>query len=230
MPESDRPETAAWRPQSFGSRSFRDVADPLVEPLWTGIRVLAHVSDEDVALFDDQGGRRSLPSIEAGLAIALRAAAAIIDGYLTSEAARTGEGIGAALGAEAPTAGQVARQMIVGGGATDRRRHLVESLEASASRAIGEEDDIAFVAVDLVALDGEPLLDVPLLERKRLLDSILEEGEIVRRGVHVRPPVDTWVATWRAMGFRGLAYKGANSRYRPGERNNAWATAPMPRN
>jgi ATP-dependent DNA ligase len=91
-------------------------------------------------------------------------------------------------------------------------------------------DVVVFVAVDLLRIDGETLLDVPLLERKRLLDGILVEGPLVRRGIHVKPPIDLWLSTWRSLGFRSLAYKQANSRYRPGEANEDWATASIPRN
>ena len=87
---------------------------------------------------------------------------------------------------------------------------------------------IVFVAVDLLELDGQPLLDVPLLERKRLLDAVVEDGPLARRGMHIRPPIGTWISTWRALGFRAIAYKSANSRYRPGEPNDDWATAPLP--
>jgi ATP-dependent DNA ligase len=222
-------DPAGWRPQEFGKRSFRDIRDPLVEPLWRGLRVLAHVTEETVDLFDGEGKRASWPAIEAQLASALLVGSAILDGYVTDETAGSGKGVGAASPVETFTAGQLARQMIVGGGGRDRRRHLVESLEAQASREPDAGGDVVFVATDLLSLDDEPLIEIPLLERKRLLDSVLEESELVRRGVHVRPPVDTWVSTWQAIGFRGLAYKEANGRYRPGERNDGWATAPMPR-
>jgi hypothetical protein len=45
----------------------------------------------------------------------------------------------------------------------------------------------------------------------------------------VKPPIDIWIGTWRSLGFRAMAYKEANSRYRPGEPNEEWATASIPR-
>ena len=92
-----------------------------------------------------------------------------------------------------------------------------------------EDAPIAFVAVDLVALDGEPLLEIPLLERKRLLESALAEGDLVRRTPYVREPAGTFIITWRSFGFGGLAYKAANSRYLPGSANDDWCMTPMPR-
>jgi hypothetical protein len=43
---------ATWRPQEFGAKRAADVPDPLVEPLWTGIRMLAFVHDGEVAFTD----------------------------------------------------------------------------------------------------------------------------------------------------------------------------------
>jgi hypothetical protein len=40
--------------------------------------------------------------------------------------------------------------------------------------------------------------------------------------------VDRWLGSWRAFGFRRLAYKAANSRYAPGEKNQQWALADIP--
>ena len=85
---------------------------------------------------------------------------------------------------------------------------------------------IAFVAVDLLVLDDEPLLDVPLLERKRLLESVLPEGDRVRRTAFVREPAGTFVTTWRSLGFGDLAYKTANGRYLPATRTTTGRSSP----
>jgi bifunctional non-homologous end joining protein LigD len=114
------------------------------------------------------------------------------------------------------------------GGSRSRRKELANALESPVQLPEFVEIDPAFVAIDLLVLDGESLLDVPLLERKRLLDSVLREGPLIRIGIHVRPPIGPWLATWRAAGFRSLAWKHPNSRYRPGERNDDWAVGPIP--
>ena len=88
---------------------------------------------------------------------------------------------------------------------------------------------MAFVAVDLLWIDDQSLLDVPLLERKRVLESVLRESELVRVGVYVRPPIDPWIGSWRTMGFRRMSFRGANSRYVPGAKNREWAQAEIPR-
>ena len=80
------------------------------------------------------------------------------------------------------------------------------------------------VAVDLLRVDGESLLDIPLLERKRLLEGVVVPSDRVRISVHTRPPVSTWVASWKAAGLRGAMMKGANSRYVPGGFSADWRT------
>ena len=45
----------------------------------------------------------------------------------------------------------------------------------------------AFVATDLLWIDGQPIDDVPLLERKRLLEAVLDESYLVRVSAFVRP-------------------------------------------
>ena len=217
-----------WRPQAFGDASFRDVADPLIEPLWSGSRVLAHVAAGAARFVDEEGADPAEPEIAAALAVAVEALEAIVDGYLTADPARTGEGIMLESGIQAPTAAQMTRQLLLGGNPDRdaRARALRDPEREPKPEPLG--DHLVFLAIDLVALDGEPLLDVPLLERKRLLESVVVEADLVRVGIHVRPPIDPWVATWRSLGFRSAAYKAANSRYRPGERNGAWATVVLP--
>lgn len=219
-----------WRPQAFGGRSVRQIADPVIEPLWSGIRVLAHVERGQADLRDEAGRPVTRPDILDPLPAAVEAAAAVLDGYLTAQAARSGVGVRVGpTAAAAPSAGEMTRQMLLGG--RGPRRELVEALDDAAAGATpaGQDEGLVFVAVDLLLVDDEPLLDVPLLERRRLLGGVLVEGPSLRVGVSVRAPVDPWLGTWRNLGFRSVAYKEANGRYRPGERNEGWATAPIPR-
>jgi ATP-dependent DNA ligase len=225
----DPGERRTWRPQGFGRRQARHVDDPLVEPLWSGIRVLAHVAGTSVEFVDSEGEAQAWPETAEALAAAVQADAAVLDGYLTTEAAGDGVGVVTAPDPQLPTPGAVTRQMLLGGGGRNRRAELIASIEASAEPTLKPDDDVVFVAVDLLMLDDEALLDVPLLERKRLLDAVLLESPLVRRGIHVRLPIAVWLGTWRNLGFRAIAFKDANSRYRPGTPNDDWVTAPIPR-
>ena len=216
-----------WRPQTFGGRAARHIADPVIEPLWSGVRMLVHVAAGGVELRDADGATVEREGLAAALADAVQADSAVLDGYLTTEAVGSGVGISVAPVIPDPRPGDMARQMVMGG--RSRRAELVDALEDAAPAPLAPDDEAAFVAVDLLLLDGDSLLDVPLLERKRLLDGVIVESALVRLGIHVRPPVDPWLGTWRTFGFQSLAYKEANGRYRPGERNDGWATARIPR-
>ena len=222
------PGATDWRPQRFGRGAARHISDPVIEPLWSGLRVLASIEAGAAELRDGDGQLQRRPAIAASIARSLQAESAVLDGYLTIDAAQSGVGIYATPPISAPSPGEMARQMVLGG--RNRRGELVDSLEARAATEDREipSEGVVFVAVDLLMLDGDPLLDVPLLERKRLLDAVVVPHELVRLGIHVRPPVDPWLATWRNVGFRQLAYKEANGRYRPGESNDGWATADIP--
>lgn len=217
-----------WRPQTFGNRNAKKIPDPVIEPLWSGVRVLVHLAAGKASISDSDGREVHRPDLTDAIVESAQAGSAVLDGYLTDQAAHSGIGVRIATPTAAPTAGAMARQMLLGG-TRNRRAELVEALEDAAPDAAATTSESVFVAVDLLALDGESLLDVPLLERKRLLDSILVGGPLVRIGIHVRPPVDPWLGTWRTLGFRKLAYKDANGRYTPGRPSDGWAQADIPR-
>jgi ATP-dependent DNA ligase len=215
-----------WRPQRFGRKRFRDVADPVIEPVWVGERVLVHVDGGSVSIVDGDGDRvPDSAELEAAVAAAALAEQFVLDAYLTRQATRST--VGAFIGDVAiPSAGQMATQFVFGSGRS-RRAELGADARAAATVLSGDTP-LAVVATDLLAIDRQPLLEVPLLERKRLLESALRESELVRFSAYVRPPVDPWIGSWRSLGFTTMAYKAANSRYRPGADNDAWALVPIP--
>ena len=217
------------RPQSFGATAPGKVPNPVVEPLWAGIRVLAAVQGEDSVLLDETGEPvTDQPMVEASLRRAVAADDLILDGFLTKQVSHDGTGV--YVGADPlPATGKLIAQSMVGS-RRDRRAEAIEHYEREhAARTFGPSDTIVFVAIDLLHLDGDPLLDVPLLERKRLLEAVVTESDLVRRSAYVRPPIDTWIHSWKALGFLGLSYKAANGHYRPGGVKDDWATSPMPR-
>jgi hypothetical protein len=219
------------RPQVFGKTKAMAIGDPLVEPMWPGLRVLAAVGGGATTLFDEDGAAiEDHPGIRSDLTRTIGAAAdgAILDGYLTKHAVTDEGGVQTWVN-EYPTLGGMLSGIMIG-----RRRHRIEDVERRRAAEIAEvtfeeEDLVNLVLVDILWLDGQWLFDVPLLERKRVLGSILPDDVLVRTGPFVRPPIGTWIGSWRAQGFRGLTFKSANSRYRPGEAADDWATSPMPR-
>jgi bifunctional non-homologous end joining protein LigD len=85
----------------------------------------------------------------------------------------------------------------------------------------------AFVAIDLLALDGEELLDVPFQERRRLLESVLDESLHVRVSPAVKQPVAGWLAGWRRAGFTHYQVRHQNARYHPGGQADDWLRVPL---
>lgn len=220
------------RPQVFGSSAPRRVRDPIVEPMWPGVRVLAafdRSGTPDTHLADERGesvGGHTV--IEAALAAAARADTLIVDGYLTKQVGHDGSGVYTGAEVQVSTGKLVVQGML--GSRRDRAAETAERVERNQeARSFGPTDVVALVAIDLIWLDDEPLFDVPLLERKRLLEAALDESDVIRRGMFVRPPIETWIGSWRALGFSGVTFKAANGRYRPGAKADDWTIASMPR-
>jgi ATP dependent DNA ligase domain len=212
-------ERLEWRPQS-ARRPERvpTIADPIIEPAWSGIHVLAHFDAAagnafgPLLLLYDEGGEdvsNAEPAAFKALVESIRAEDAVIDGWLTEQAGHTGEGASIAT-----TYRPNPMSFITGRPGT---------LEVPALPHLAEVPVVAFVAVDLLRVDGQELLDVPLLERKRILESVVTVGDLVRVTPFTRPPLSQWLVSWQASGFSGALLKAANGHYRPGEIAPDWA-------
>lgn len=208
-----------WRPQRFG-RGFRAIREAIVEPSWEGVRVLARLSGGQTRFTDEEGVdcTDEFAAVASAVAAAALAGDFIVDGFLTVEATQIVAGRPMA-GIQTPAKGQVMTQWIAGSRAVR---------SSPPERHLDPERPIAFVAVDLLSIDGARLLDVPLLERKRILDGALAPTELVRITPFVQAPGGSFINTWRGLGFRELAYKAVNGRYTPDLRNNDWSILPMP--
>lgn len=207
-----------WRPQEpLVTRTPVRIADPIVEPLWSGERVLVHLDRPDgtprVRIIDRSG--IDLAPVDADVAAAIATATlaedAVLDGVLTSQATRGG--VGAAI---VPEARRSVTSSLLGPAAGD------PGISVRSRGSAPSESPEAFVAFDLLRVDGQSLLDLPLLERHRLLESVIPEGPLVRVSIVCRPPIDPWIATWQASGLRGGMLKSANGRYLPGDRTPEW--------
>lgn len=222
---SDEPNSAMssdphdWRPlEARSSVRKPTIADPIIEPLWQGTRVLAHfqaAADGEgpgvVELRDAEGFdvTEEFAEISAALAGAIFARHAVIDGILTDQAMAGGMGVGVVPEAKITSMGML----------------LGKAAEVTVTRPPNSEtsSEVSFVALDLLAVDGEPLLDLPLLERKRQLEGLLVSNELARISPYARPPLAQWLNSWKSAGFNGVVMKAANSRYRADEVARNWA-------
>src|SRR5512138_1035557 len=178
---------------AFGTREPKHIRDPLCEPLWAGRRSLIQVGADGVTIRDEEATElEGFEELREAIRTSNLAIELVLDGYLMPGPLRSNPVAEAAPGAESMLSpGQLTRQMLIGGGGGNRRREAIERAEAR--RVVLEPDGpTAYVAIDLLWLDGQALLDLPLLERRRLLESALAEADLVRRSVAVRPPVEAW--------------------------------------
>ncbi len=208
--------TEAWRPMAYGHMSPHKIADPVCEPLWGGRRVPVEVSDGQVVIRGTDGEViEGYEDLHRAIGDAAFADELLLDGAMLPAPLRDTEGARIRVGMDSvETPADRAKHMLIGESPMTGRREALARADEARAPAPGDEP-AALVASDLLWIDGQPLLEVPLLERKRLLDSALDERELVRRSMHVRPPVETWFAQWRALGFEEVTFKGANGRYNP---------------
>lgn len=222
-----------WQPQRPGRRAPKDIEDALVEPDWDGLAVVVALSVDQAVFVHDHEAITVPAELPTALVAAFRAIDALVEGCLTTMALKSGEGI------MPPTPG-VARPPLliprfVGGNRKDdpfvrarefEKREVARAPGILAALERGERH--AFVATDLLYLDGTPLHDIPLLERKRLLDGTLEASHLVRVAPIVKPSAIRTQVTWGTLGFTELHYRAANSRYMAGQENPDCAVSRPP--
>jgi hypothetical protein len=224
---------AAWRPQRPGREPVKKIVDALVEPDWIGLRVVCAMSaDAAVFVFDGEG--ITVPAeLPPAMVDAFDAVDALIEGVLTTKALESGEGVVPAMpGVERPPIliPRVVRQRVQDDPYVRARDHEAreDAIAGPAIARLAAGERHVFVATDLLWLDGTPLDDVPLLERKRLLDGVLDGSYLVRVTPFIKPSAILTLVTWGTLGFRELHYRAANSRYLAGRENPDCALARPP--
>ena len=111
---------------------------------------------------------------------------------------------------------------------SDLQRRLGRKVVSDAMR---REVPLVFVAFDLLALDGDVVMDRPLTERRRLLESLgLRWPFLLARLESARDPddLDRIFAETRERGNEGLMVKDPQSAYAPGRRGMAWLKLKRP--
>src|SRR5262245_18832446 len=228
-----REAAAAWRPQRPGRRAPRDLREALVEPDWGGVRVVAALTADEVELYKDGTVVQAPQEVLEALLDGFTGIDAVVEGHLTTDALRTSEGA-------FPVSPNVERPPILlprlrradfqNDPYIHGRDHELEvaTLEPQTLEALERGERHAFVATDLLWLDGQPITTVPLLERKRLLEAVLGESFLVRVSAFVRPSSEATLISWGSLGFKELSYRASNSRYLMGAENPDWAIARAP--
>jgi ATP-dependent DNA ligase len=105
--------------------------------------------------------------------------------------------------------------VIFGEGGRQEFELLGQRIHPAASRIarLAEETPSRFIAFDVLARDGDVLLELPFAERRAVLEELVEEPVDLTPWTHVRAEADPWL-----RGAEGVIAKELDAPYRPGER------------
>lgn len=85
---------------------------------------------------------------------------------------------------------------------------------------------LKYMVFDILFLNGKSLVDVPLSERRKLLDTVIKKGEVIKIDSHVATEsVEEVSAYWKEAlekGLEGIMSKKISSPYQAGARNFTW--------
>jgi bifunctional non-homologous end joining protein LigD len=177
-----------------------DDPDWLFEIKWDGYRVEAVIRDGRTKLWtrNQQDAARYFPDL-AGPADWLDAREAIVDGEVV------------ALDPE----GRPSFSLL-------QDRTGIRTWRAPGTKAPGKPAPAVYQVFDLLHLDGQSLLDVPLEERKRLLRSRLRPHDRIRYAGHVEGDGRAFTDAARAQELEGIVAKLRRSPYEAGRRSKSW--------
>jgi bifunctional non-homologous end joining protein LigD len=163
---------------------------------WDGVRAIAYVDGGALRLES-----RNLNDVTArypevgGLPDALEGRAAVLDGEVVAFDER----------------GRPSFERLQG------RMHLTTGVEARARRT-----PVAYVAFDLLWLDGENLMRRPYSERRDILGGLGLEGPAWRVPGYSTADGERFQEASAAQGLEGIMCKRLDSPYEPGRRSGAW--------
>lgn len=85
-----------------------------------------------------------------------------------------------------------------------------------------KSDPVQFVAFDIMHYDGRDVVDLPLHERKKLLQNVIKENERIVVSKHVEEQGRALFALAEKEGLEGIIAKRKSSLYKEGIRNGDW--------
>jgi bifunctional non-homologous end joining protein LigD len=177
-----------------------DDPDWLFEIKWDGYRVEAVIRDGRARLWtrNQQDAATYFPEL-AGAAPWIDAREAIVDGEVVA----------------LDEAGRPSFSLL-------QDRTGIRTGRAPGTGRKGTPAPAVYQAFDLLHLDGQSLLAVPLEERKRLLRSRLKPHDRVRYAGHVEADGRAFTEAARAQELEGIVAKLRRSPYEPGRRSKSW--------
>ncbi|MEK4883658.1 RNA ligase family protein [Bacillus sp. FSL W8-0223] len=94
---------------------------------------------------------------------------------------------------------------------------MMERFQSSRS-----EHQIQFCVFDVIYHKGDKVTHLPLLERKELLDSLIEDGEHIVKVRWIRGNGQAYFNLIKQQGLEGIVLKRADSKYQVNKRSHDW--------
>ncbi len=102
---------------------------------------------------------------------------------------------------------------------------LIEKSNAANSRdmeILAQEYPATYVVFDILEKGGESLVDLPLIERKKILKDSLKDGKHVVLSLFVEEAGEAYYEAAVKKGLEGVVAKRKDSAYEPGIRSRSW--------
>ena len=174
-----------------------DNDDFIFEIKWDGSRSLAVIKDKQVGLYNRNGIKTNsrFPELE-NLPKFVKAKDTILDGEVV-----------------------VFRDGVPSFQDLAKREHLQNPIEIKTRSA---KYPVVFIAFDVIAYNGEVLVDKPLMERKAILEKIVVESDILAISKYIEGKGKKFFAEVTGKGLEGIMAKKKDSKYYFGYRSTSW--------
>jgi bifunctional non-homologous end joining protein LigD len=121
------------------------------------------------------------------------------------------------------------QQVVLDGEITALDANGRPSFQALQHRGSHPKHQIVYYAFDVLHLDGDDLLNRPLVERRAKLPEIIGQQARLRISQHLPGAAADIVEAVRAAGLEGVIAKRKDSIYQPGERSSDWVKLKLER-
>jgi bifunctional non-homologous end joining protein LigD len=171
-----------------------DAEDWIFEVKWDGIRAISYINDEiSIRSRNDKEVRYDFPELEE---LRTLAKDCVVDGEIV--VMKEGKADFQALSERSKT-----------GSARD-------------AKYLSQKSPVTYVVFDILEKDGKSLVDLPLIERKRLLKEYVREGHYVVLSAFVEKKGKAYYEAALAKGVEGIMAKRKDSPYEAGARSANW--------
>ncbi|MGC8812230.1 MAG: non-homologous end-joining DNA ligase [Candidatus Aenigmatarchaeota archaeon] len=103
--------------------------------------------------------------------------------------------------------------------ALQTREHVDEKLRI---KLLSEIMPATYVVFDILHLDGEDLIDKPLIERKKILEKVVKEDKRIMLSSYIIGRGEELFEKAREKGLEGIMAKRLDSKYEIGKRSKNW--------